>query len=181
VTLRILLVDDHAGMRRLLRAILQAFGIRKIAEAETVAEALEKLREFQPDIAIVDYLFHQGNGLTFVKAVRGGEIDPLLPIVMVTGSSTGELVAAAREAGVTEFVAKPVRPEALRLRLNEIVLRPRNFIRSATFFGPDRRRNKKAAMPGAVSEDRRRKVDVAPGMLSDDDPLALSDAAESLG
>ncbi|MCW5750987.1 MAG: response regulator [Alphaproteobacteria bacterium] len=138
-------------MRRLTKTILAAFGIRRVREASTAEEALALIREFEPDIAIVDFLMPGMTGLDFVKLVRGGSDDPMLPIIMLTASSTQHLVTAARDAGVTEFVAKPVSPEALRRRINEIILHPRNFIRSATFFGPDRRRKR----PEAVEEDRR--------------------------
>lgn len=164
MNLRILIVDDHAGMRRLTRTILAAFGIRRVREAATAEEALAEIRTFEPDIAIVDFLMPGMTGLDFVKLVRGGSQDPMLPIIMLTASSTQHLVTAARDAGVTEFVAKPVNPEALRRRINEIILHPRNFIRSATFFGPDRRRKQAED----VEEDRRAALPEQPSLTEAD-------------
>ena len=61
---------------------------------------------------------------------------------MVTGHTERARVEAARDAGVTEFIAKPITTQALLLALVEIVERPRPFIRCENYFGPDRRRHK---------------------------------------
>ena len=61
---------------------------------------------------------------------------------MVTGHTERARVEAARDAGVTEFLAKPITTQNLLTRLIEVVERPRPFIRCAGYFGPDRRRHK---------------------------------------
>ena len=60
---------------------------------------------------------------------------------MLTGHSEKKRVTAARDAGVTEFLAKPISAKALYQRIVNVVANPRPFIKTKTYFGPDRRRN----------------------------------------
>jgi DNA-binding response OmpR family regulator len=60
---------------------------------------------------------------------------------MVTGHTEKDRVTAARDAGVTEFLAKPISAKALYERIVNVVANPRPFIKTKTYFGPDRRRN----------------------------------------
>jgi DNA-binding response OmpR family regulator len=60
---------------------------------------------------------------------------------MLTGHSEKRRVTAARDAGVTEFLAKPISAKGLYERIVNVVASPRPFIKTATYFGPDRRRN----------------------------------------
>jgi DNA-binding response OmpR family regulator len=62
-------------------------------------------------------------------------------IIMLTGHSEKKRVVAARDAGVTEFLAKPISAKALYQRIVNIVVNPRPFIKTRSYFGPDRRRN----------------------------------------
>jgi DNA-binding response OmpR family regulator len=68
--------------------------------------------------------------------------NPYVPIIMVTGHTERPRVEAARDAGVTDFLAKPITVNNLIARLAEIVERPRPFVKCETYFGPDRRRRK---------------------------------------
>ena len=64
----------------------------------------------------------------------------MIPVIMITGHSTMRRVAEARDAGVNELLAKPLTARGVLERLNRIVEHPRPFIRTADYFGPDRRR-----------------------------------------
>jgi DNA-binding response OmpR family regulator len=64
-----------------------------------------------------------------------------VPIIMITGHTERYRVEAARDAGVTEFLAKPVTAHNLFARITEILERPRAFVRCDRYFGPDRRRH----------------------------------------
>lgn len=66
--------------------------------------------------------------------------NPYLPVIMITGHSERSRVIEARDAGVNEFVVKPLTARALLSRLDSVIMRPRPFIRCRTYFGPDRRR-----------------------------------------
>jgi DNA-binding response OmpR family regulator len=71
----------------------------------------------------------------------GANANPYVPIIMLSGHSEKKRVVSARDAGVTEFLAKPISAKALYQRILNIVVSPRSFIKTRTYFGPDRRRN----------------------------------------
>jgi DNA-binding response OmpR family regulator len=63
-----------------------------------------------------------------------------VPIIMITGHTEKHQVEAARDAGITEFLIKPITAQSLFSRITEVVERPRAFVRCESYFGPDRRR-----------------------------------------
>ena len=140
--LKILLVDDNQHMRMLLTEILRALGVRHIFEALDGAEALQVLRETQVDIIMTDLTMGPLDGIDFVNLLRNSPDSPapFAPVIMITGHSTMRRVAEARDAGVNEFLAKPVTARGVIHRINLIIEHPRPFIRCADYFGPDRRR-----------------------------------------
>ena len=83
------------------------------------------------------------DGLELTQMIRqpGANANPYVPIIMLTGHSEKKRVTAARDAGVTEFLAKPISAKALYQRILNVVANPRPFIKTKTYFGPDRRRN----------------------------------------
>jgi CheY-like chemotaxis protein len=129
-------------MRSLLRSLLNAIGIRDIAEASNGTTALEALRERKCDLILSDLAMQPMDGLDFSRKVRTAATspNPFVPIIMITGHTGKHRVEAARDAGVTEFIAKPVTASSLFARIAEIVERPRAFVRCEGYFGPDRRR-----------------------------------------
>ena len=140
--LSVLLVDDNPPMRTIASAILQSAGIRKIREVGDGAAALEALREAPVDIAIVDFNMFPLDGVEFTRLVRNSpdSANPYLPIIMMTGHSEKNRVMEARDAGVTEFVTKPITAKALFDRIQAVIVRPRAFVKTDDYFGPDRRR-----------------------------------------
>lgn len=140
--LRFLLVDDNQHIRSIVSAILKGVGVRHIREAMDGAEALQILRDWQTDIAIVDFKMSPLDGVQFTQLVRNSpdSVDPYLPIIMLTGFAERHRVFEARDAGVTEVVVKPVTARSLLDRINTVIFHPRPFIRSPDYFGPCRRR-----------------------------------------
>ena len=153
--LRFVVVDDNAHMRRIVRALLHGFGAREVHEAEDGATGLEAFTHHVPDILITDWAMPIFDGLELVHMIRqpGANANPFVPIIMLTGHSEKKRVVAARDAGVTEFLAKPLSANALYERIVNVVLNPRPFVRTKTYFGPDRRRN---AGTGYSGPERRR-------------------------
>lgn len=143
-SLSILVVDDNQHMRAIVSAVLTSVGIRKIREARDGAEALETLRTHQIDVVVVDFHMFPLDGVDFTRMTRNAEDsrDPYIPIIMMTGHSDRVRVEEARDAGITEFVSKPLTAKALLDRLQAIIERPRPFVRTQEFFGPDRRRRR---------------------------------------
>ena len=129
-------------MRVLLRELLNSTGIREVSEAANGEAALRVLRERRCDLILSDMAMAPMDGIAFTRHIRtdSNSPNPFVPIIMVTGHTEKERVMAARDAGVTEFLAKPVTPKSLYSRIAEIVERPRAFVRTDSYFGPDRRR-----------------------------------------
>ncbi len=140
--LSVLVVDDSRSMRELLSVLLFGLGVGSIASAKDGFDALHELSHGKPDIVFVDWSMEGMDGLAFIHAVRSDARSPFrhVPIVMITGYAERERVTAARDAGVNEFLAKPISGKALAARIENLIHRPRPFIRTATYYGPDRRR-----------------------------------------
>jgi two-component system, chemotaxis family, chemotaxis protein CheY len=148
--LRFLIVDDNAHMRRILRTLLHSFGSREVYEAEDGAAGLEAFTHYLPDIVITDWAMPIFDGLELTQMIRqpGANANPFVPIIMLTGHSEKHRVIGARDAGVTEFLAKPISATALYERTLNLMAHPRPFIKTNSYFGPDRRRSVNAHYVG---------------------------------
>jgi CheY-like chemotaxis protein len=149
--LRFLIVDDNAFMRRLVRSLLTGFGGRFIQEAEDGSSGFAAIGENRPDIVFVDWEMPNLDGLELTRRIRQQPPDanPFLPVIMITGHTAKKRVLAARDAGVTEFIVKPITAKAVYSRVLSVVAKPRVFVRTAQYFGPDRRRHLNAPHTGA--------------------------------
>ncbi len=159
-SVQILLVDDNQHMRAIASAILTSAGAIKIREVGDGAQALKALQEQPFDLAIVDFNMYPLDGVEFTRLVRNSadSADPYLPIIMMTGHSERSRVQEARDAGVNEFVVKPITAKAMLDRIQAVILRPRPFVRCNGYFGPDRRRMQRRDYEGPFrrSDDQAR-------------------------
>ncbi len=142
--LEILIADDNEFMRRVIRSTLQGLGFQRdnMFEASNGEEALKILEHKTPDIIISDLNMEPLNGLELTRHIRNSE-DSLLqfmPIMICTGHAEANYIISARDAGATEVVCKPISARALYEHIAMIIERPREFVRSANYVGPDRRR-----------------------------------------
>lgn len=105
------------------------------------------------------------DGIEFTKLVRTAKDgrNHFVPIIMLTGFAQLERVIQARDAGVTEFLAKPFSTESLYSRIVSIVDHPRAFIRCKTYVGPDRRRRELGPRDG-IADRRKAAVDAGGAM-----------------
>ena len=156
--LSFLLVDDNEFMRSVIRAMLKSMGSRYIVEARDGGEALKRLQVFPADIVICDWEMAPMDGIEFTRRIRSDRHSPnrFIPIVMLTGHAELERVKAARDAGVHEFLAKPVQAKAFYGRLCDLIERPRKFVDCDTYFGPDRHRRKNPDYRGPERRERPR-------------------------
>ncbi|HWA89579.1 MAG TPA: response regulator [Rhizomicrobium sp.] len=140
--LKLLVVDDNAHMRKLVVTILQAFGALQIYEADCGERAWVLLRDANPDVVVLDWMMEGMSGLEFTRQVRTSSQtpNPFVPIIMLTGHTHIDHVRLARDAGVNEFLAKPVSVKAILTRLISVIEHPRPFVRTKSYFGPCRRR-----------------------------------------
>ena len=157
------MVDDNAHIRALLSTILRSVGINKTYEAGDGAEALQQMRSHAIDIVMTDLAMEPLDGIDFVRLLRNSADSPnqMAPVIMITGHSTLRRIHEARDAGVNEFLAKPLTVRGVLDRLQKIIDHPRPFVRTDDYFGPDRRRK---ADPKYAGERRR----------AADGPMALS-------
>jgi two-component system chemotaxis response regulator CheY len=155
--LRIIVIDDNAFMRRLIRGLLFGFGVREVYEAEDGASGLDSILAYKPDILITDWEMPILDGIEVTRLIRQQDAssNPFLPIILVTGYSEKARVIQARDAGVTEFLVKPISAKRLHDRILSVVAFPRPFIRTRTYFGPDRRR---FMLDNFSGKERRREV-----------------------
>lgn len=154
-----LVVDDNEPMRRLMKLILRSLGASKVLEASSASEAMQMVRMAEPDFITLDQRLGGVDGVDFARSIRTDEDspNPYVPILMVSGFAEPHVVTSARDAGVNEFVAKPVSVESVAARMNLMVLKTRPFIKTDSYFGPDRRRRREApeGSPTRRRDDKR--------------------------
>ena len=138
--MNILIVEDNVHFRTLIHSILQALGISNLEEARDGNEALEILGEQSPDLVILDWKMEGMDGVECVRQVRAlTSQNRFVPIIMVTGYTEASLKKKARDAGVNDFLGKPISPQSLLGRIVAVMENSRPFYESDDFFGPDRR------------------------------------------
>ena len=149
-SLNVLLVDDNQNMRAIAAAVLHSADIRNVHEAAEGATAFDLLRRHPIDLAIVDFNMFPLDGVEFTRLVRTSPDSPntFLPIIMMTGHSERSRVYEARDAGVTEFIVKPLTAKAVLDRINAVIMRPRAFIKTDDYVGPCRRRRETSDYAG---------------------------------
>jgi two-component system chemotaxis response regulator CheY len=116
-TLSVLVVDDYATMRRIIRNLLQQLGYTDVDEAADGEQALAKLRDKDFGLVISDWNMEPMTGLDLLKAVRADPRLKALPFIMVTAESKTENVVAAKQAGVSNYIVKPFNAEILKQKL----------------------------------------------------------------
>ncbi|SRR5579883_1198371 len=148
--MKILVVDDNVHMRKLVTTILQAFGVIQIYEAENGERAWTILREVNPDVLLLDWVMEGMSGIELMRMIRTDpqSPNPFLPVIMLTGHTSIEHVNKARDAGINEFIAKPVSVKTMMQRLVAVIDHPRPYVRTPVYFGPCRRRRGDAAYSG---------------------------------
>jgi two-component system chemotaxis response regulator CheY len=137
-----LVVDDSRMMTDIMTVILRSLGIGSVRSVTSGSAALNCLSSQSFDLVFVDLVMEPMDGVTLIRRIRTDEDspDPFIPIVVVSGYTDPARVLAARDAGANEFMAKPFSVQGVARRLEEVIRRPRPFIRSSVYFGPDRRR-----------------------------------------
>ena len=138
----VMVVDDNRHMLTLISEILRGLNIRNISVLTNAADAFKEMQISAVDLVVADQVMEPISGIEFTQLLRTSKDSPdrFVPVIMVTGSSDVQTVSEARDAGVTEFMVKPISARGLYSRLLEVINNPRAFIRTKDFFGPERRR-----------------------------------------
>lgn len=148
----ILVADDNRFVRSIVVTILKALGVGRVLQAENGEEAQAFLEVSaamhgdarEVDIIMSDHLMEPGSGLDLLRFVRSHESEKVkfIPFIMMSGDADRKAVTDARDAGVTEYLAKPMSVIGVATKLLAVIDRPRAFIRTPDYFGPDRRRQR---------------------------------------
>lgn len=120
LSMKILVVDDFATMRRIMKNILKQIGFTNIIEADDGTTALAELQKTSVDLIISDWNMPKMTGLDLLKAVRSSDNLKNLPFLMVTAEAQKQNVIDAVQAGVSNYVVKPFTAEAISDKLKKI-------------------------------------------------------------
>ena len=120
-SIKVLIVDDFATMRRILKNILKQLGFKNILEADDGTTALEVLEKQDIDLIISDWNMPKMTGLELLKTVRVHEKYKRAPFLMVTAEAQKQNVIEAVQAGVSIYVVKPFTAEAISDKLKKIL------------------------------------------------------------
>ena len=115
-----LVVDDFATMRRIVKGVLKQIGYTKIVEATDGSVALDALKKEKIGLIVSDWNMPNMTGLELLRAVRDDENFKDLPFIMVTAEGMKENVVEAVKAGVSNYVVKPFTPETFGDKLQAV-------------------------------------------------------------
>lgn len=102
---RVLIVDDAAFMRMMIKDILSKNGYEVVAEANDGAQAVELYKEHQPDLVTMDITMPEVDGIAALKQIR--EHDPNARVIMCSAMGQQSMVIDAIQAGAKDFIVKP--------------------------------------------------------------------------
>jgi two-component system chemotaxis response regulator CheY len=117
---KILIVDDFATMRQIVRKSLKELGLNNVQEAVDGVDALDKLGKEQFGFIISDWNMPNMMGLDFLKAVRANEKLKGIPFLMVTAEAKRDNVLEAAKAGVSQYIVKPFTVASLEEKIKAI-------------------------------------------------------------
>ncbi|SHK29747.1 response regulator [Desulforamulus aeronauticus] len=118
---RILIVDDAAFMRMMIKNILSKNGYEVVGEAENGAMALQMFTELKPDLVTMDITMPEMDGIQGVKAIRG--VDPNANIVMCSAMGQQSMVMEAIQAGAKDFIVKPFQQDRILQAIERVLSR----------------------------------------------------------
>jgi two-component system, chemotaxis family, chemotaxis protein CheY len=119
--IKILVVDDFATMRKVIRNLLKQVGYENIVEAEDGVTALRVLKAQKVDLVVSDWNMPNMTGLELLKAVRADDDLKSTPFLMVTAEALQDNVIAAVKAGVSNYIVKPFTAEVLNEKIKKIL------------------------------------------------------------
>ena len=157
--LKVLVVEDQPEMGCLLADLLRELGVSEVRLAGDAPDAFEIFQKFDADLILTDW--SPGlSGVAFLNVLRrsGLSRNNFVPVMMVSAYTDPDHVRVARDAGINEFLAKPITASRLYSRIKAIFENPRAFVRDPSYVGPDRRRRserRQTQVPIAFADRRR--------------------------
>jgi len=118
--MKVLIVDDFATMRRILRNILRQLGFTNINEADDGKSALKELKKEEFDLVLCDWNMPEMSGIELLNTVRSDEKLKETPFVMVTAEAQKDNIVEAVKAGVSNYIVKPFTAETVGEKLQKV-------------------------------------------------------------
>ncbi len=119
--IKILVVDDFATMRKVIRNLLKQSGYENVTEAEDGVAAMNVLKSTKIDFVISDWNMPNMTGIELLRAVRSDNELCAMPFLMVTAESLKDNVVEAVKAGVSNYIVKPFTAEVLGEKIDKIL------------------------------------------------------------
>ena len=120
LNMKILVVDDFATMRRIVKNILVQLGFKNIVEADDGTSAMDILQSEKIGLIISDWNMPKMTGLDLLKTVRSDDNLAATPFIMVTAEAQQDNILAAVKAKVSQYIVKPFTAETLSEKLDKI-------------------------------------------------------------
>ena len=120
LNMKVLVVDDFATMRKIVRNILKQIGFTNIVEADDGVNALQVIKEDKIDFVVTDWNMPNMTGLDLLKNIRANEKAKDTPVLMVTAEGLADNVVDAVKAGVDNYVVKPFTAETVQAKIEQI-------------------------------------------------------------
>jgi len=141
---RVLVIDDDYFMRKVVRSLLLAVGIKDVHDVANGVDGLEAIPNINPDVVILDWEMPHLTGGEFMRIVRSPKnfSKPHLPVIMLTAHVTRDRVVEAVRLGVNEFLSKPVSAKLLQQRIMSVRANPRPMVQIGDYYGPEPRKVK---------------------------------------
>ncbi len=115
----ILIVDDAAFMRMMIKDILTKNGYNVVGEAENGAKALEKYNELKPDLVLMDITMPEVDGIKALKNIKAA--DPSATVIMCSAMGQQAMVIEAIQGGAKDFIVKPFQPDRVLEAVKKVV------------------------------------------------------------
>ncbi len=116
---RVMIVDDAAFMRMMIKDILSKNGYEIVAEAENGAKAVEKFQEVKPDLTTMDITMPEMDGISALKQIRA--MDAGAKVIMCSAMGQQAMVIEAIQAGARDFIVKPFQPDRVLEAVRKVV------------------------------------------------------------
>lgn len=152
---RALVADRSAHMTGLVGDMLRTLKIRLVDDAHDLASVEQAISTQRYNLVLLDAGLAPGQDLALVQKLRLAEDHPNrnVPIIMMAGTPLASMIAAARDAGINEFLRKPFAAQHIALRMDAIQNAPREFVTVDSYAGPDRRRRIVTGAPSRRAAD----------------------------
>ncbi len=118
---KVLVVDDSATIRRIIKNTLERIGYSDVVEAENGIDALTKLKEGDISLVLTDWNMPEMDGITLVKSIRASDKFGTVPVIMVTTEAEKNEVMEALQLGVNDYIVKPFTPEILKEKIEKVM------------------------------------------------------------